>query len=248
MKQDLTRIDCDLIQGYRAPRDVASMALCNPGGQPGRMLFVAASAARGSISSQVAHRLSVEHFLDGITQALLDQRLDAVSATEAGFRVANTSVYSFGHKLAAGGRLAASMVSLFIEAGHLCVGRAGIGSAYLFRDGSLYPFFENPIGGDPFYEYGEALPDDIARKMSLVGAHSVVDVDIASLPLMPADRLVVLSRVLGSHDEKSLAKLFMQNSEKSLLTGKDGKSISNGETLAFGVLVRVGPEAIYLHV
>ena len=56
---------------------------------------------------------------------------------------ANESVYSFGHKLAAGGRMASSLLGIVIEENTIAAGRVGAGSAYLYREGDLFSFFES---------------------------------------------------------------------------------------------------------
>lgn len=63
---------------------------------------------------------------------------------EKAFKAADDSVYQFGHKLAAGGRLSTSLIGLVIEKNLIAAGRVGHGNAYLCREGEVFPFFLKP--------------------------------------------------------------------------------------------------------
>src|SRR5436190_1494747 len=62
----LTHIDCFIFRGNGAPSDSSSFVAVNPRHVPGSLVVANALAARESISSQVACKLALEHFLDGV--------------------------------------------------------------------------------------------------------------------------------------------------------------------------------------
>ena len=175
----LTRLDCHTFRGEQAPKEVSSFVAINPHLQPARAVFAGSSAIRDSVGSQVAYRLALDYFIQGVEECFTEKGLGAsslsaeeltVKVVEDAFRVANTSVYSFGHKLSAGGRMAATLLGVVIDQGRLATGRVGYGSVYLFRNRQLYPFFEPPPGDVERVGDASEFPDDIASlKVSFVG-------------------------------------------------------------------------------
>lgn len=247
----LTRIDC----AFLAPAAWAEMSACvalNPSVKPGSLVFAGAEAARQGISAQVACKLALEHFVSAVldeAEKLAPQATGeedkSTLVLEAAFKNANTSVYSFGHRLAAGGRMAAAVLGLVINETVCAVGRAGPGTAYLFRAGELYPFFER-----------RNLAEGQAAEERLIGAHSIVAVELASVPIQAGDLLVALARTPTTEAEIQLAVLLAeveaeQPARTSLIVEPQLKRMvarlfGDPEALSFGVLARVGPEAIYL--
>jgi serine/threonine protein phosphatase PrpC len=74
--------------------------------------------------------------------ALLSDQI-SLRLLEYAFKNANHSVYTFGHKLAAGGKMAASLLGLALVNDVLTVGRVGDGIGYLVRNGHVFQFFQN---------------------------------------------------------------------------------------------------------
>ena len=238
----LTRLDCHLYRGARAELDGSSFVVLNPSQKPGTVVVSCAAAVRTGIGSQVACKLSLEHFVNGVLDFYgkpHDRAQDTVSSVsvevlEAAFKSANTSVYEFGHKLAAGGRLAACLLGLVIEDDVIAAGRAGAGSAYLFRQGELFPFFETK---------------EIAQgEDTWVGSQSLVTVELASVPIQESDRLVVFSQTLRESQEERLRHVLSDAEELSaeVLELVVKNTVDAPHELAFACAAQLGPKTIYL--
>jgi hypothetical protein len=227
-------------------------------------VFAGATAIRAGLGSQVAYRLALDYFLKGVESHYskvdpmeLSARNDdaVVGVIEDAFRSANSSVYSFGHKLAAGGRMSASLLGLVIENGRLSTGRVGYGTVYLSRKNQLFPFFESGereegtrVGDAPEFPQESAM-----RQRSFVGSNSIVDVELASVALEPGDVLCVFSRALTSLNETLLFECletlrgegFPEEVECEVAERLCNDVFTEPETLSFAAVVSVGPDAIY---
>lgn len=259
----LTRLDCDIFRGRQAVADASSFVAVNPVRKPGRLVFAGSTAVTLGLGSQVAYRLALDYFAQGVAahydtpdarHAELSDEDAVVKVLEDAFRTANASVYGFGHKLAAGGRMAASLLGLVIEGDRFATARVGAGSVYLYRDKQLFPFFssdgvERGVVGDI-----EEFPADLGvQRQSLIGSNSIVDVEVASVTLIAGDVVCAFSRPLSSLNET----LLFQHLE---LLGEDGfprtqpvglaeqlcvDAFTEPETLSFACVAAVGPEVIY---
>lgn len=257
----ISRLDCDIFRGNEVPADSSGFVALNPGPAQARAVFAGTTAVAEGIGSQVAYRLGLEYFVKGVldavpaSQPLSDE--DAVTrVVENAFRTANSSVYNFGHRLAAGGRMAASMIACIVDGRHLVCGRVGFASVYLFREGQLFPLFPNDdvdtsILGDISEEL-VAAPD---QRFSYIGSHAIVDVNIASVHLEPLDTIVSFSRPLTSLNETLLFQYLEMTAE-----GHRGASFSQSvrraedlcldvftepDLVSFCCLLSMGPDAIY---
>jgi hypothetical protein len=263
----LTRIDSSLYRGRKAADDASSYVSLNPLARPSQLVFAGATAIRSGLGSQVAYRLALDYFMKGVESHYvklpaqeLSSRSDesVVSVIEDAFRSANSSVYSFGHKLAAGGRMSASLLGLVIESGRLSTGRVGYGSVYLFRKKQLFPFFEHPER-DESTKVGDAaeFPDEATmRQRAFVGSNSIVDVELASVVLEPGDVLCVFSRPLTSLNETLLFECLETLHGEGFPDDFEGgvsevaERICNDvftepESLSFAAIISVGPDVIY---
>lgn len=255
-----TRLDCHIFRGEEAANDSSSFVALNPFMVPSRMVFAGSSAARGSIGSQVAYRLALDYFVKGVETSFGaapskdggDER--AVKALEEAFRSANSSVYSFGHKLSAGGRMAASLLGFVIEGGRLATGRVGFGSVYLFRNNQLYPFFEAPEGETERIGDAAEFPDDYAnRKYSFIGSNALVDVDLASVELRGDDVICAFSRPLTTLNETLLFESLESLRGEGMLSQKQGEAamrlctevFTEPETVSYALVATIGPDTIY---
>lgn len=255
----LTRLDCHLFRGERAAHDVSSFIALNPCLEPSRLVFAGSSAARDSLGSQVAYRLAIDYFVSGIqgfyetpSRAKGEERV--VKALEEAFRSANSSVYSFGHKLSAGGRMAASLLGVVIEEGKFASGRVGFGSVYLYRGNQLYPFFETPQGESEKVGDAQEFPGDLAtRKYSFIGSNSLVDVELASVELQGEDIVCVFSRPLTGLNETLLFECLETLRSEGFpieklpdIADRVCRDVfTEPETLSFALVAAVGPDAIY---
>lgn len=258
-----SRLDCHLFRGDNALKDGSSFVAVNPLVKPAQLVFAGSSAIRESLGSQVAYRLALDYFVVGVerhytssagsTRALGDED-GVVAVLEEAFRCANSSVYGFGHKLAAGGRMAASLLGLVIEEGRLATGRVGYGSVYLFRKGQLFPFFEAPESGDARVGDVPEHPSDFEGRMrAFVGANAMVDVELASVVLQPEDIVCVFSRSLTTLNETILFE-FLENLSLEERLSRAGSDIAERlclevftepESLSFAMVACVGPQAIF---
>lgn len=244
----LTRIDCQIFRGPEATPDRSLYAVINPTREPGSLVVAGAIAARDNLGGQVASRLALEHFVESILNAssaaptavtATMQPTEAedrcVSLIEGAFRSANTSVYEFGHKLAAGGRMAASLIGFYIRDRVIAAGRAGSVSAYLLRDGEVCPFFTDSEPGEKVTGY--------------VGENSVVTVELSSIELRAHDVIIALPTILAQEQRAILTgyALRPRSEEGSPLAPLVESLYLNTEQVAFVLQAQVGPEVIYLN-
>ncbi|MBX7143081.1 MAG: protein phosphatase 2C domain-containing protein [Oligoflexia bacterium] len=247
----ITRIDCSFL----CPQERADYATCvmlNPSAEPGSLVFAGSVAARESIGAQVACKLALEHFVEGVLDFFTRRRveqgalsLEALSTAvlENAFKSANTSVYAFGHRLAAAGRMAASLLGLVVQDTTVAAGRVGPGAVYLFRDGELFPFFEE-----------RQFSNRDIESERLIGAHSIVSVELSSISIAPRDVLFAISEPLSKDQELQLAVLLaeLQSLESTAATVEDysrrvSKRLFGVErSFDFQLLALAGPEAVLL--
>ena len=102
----LTHINCNLFRGAGASNDSSSYVALNPSRAPGSLVLGVSIAARQSLSNQVACKLGLEHFIDGVL-AYYDELPSSDSDGEEGaesnpiglevlesaFKKANSKVY-----------------------------------------------------------------------------------------------------------------------------------------------------------
>jgi len=258
-----TRLDCHLFRGESAAKDGSSFIAVNPLLKPSQVVFAGSSAVRDSVASHVAYRLALDYFLVGVehhytssagTARALGDEDGVVSVLEEAFRSANTSVYGFGHKMAAGGRMAASLLGVVIEGGRLATGRVGYGSVYLFRNGQLFPFFESPQVGESKVGDAQEHPSEYeSRMMAFIGSNAMVDVELASVELLPEDIVCVFSRPLTTLNETLLFEFLDNLQIDSRIASKNpdiaerlcADVFTEPETISFALVACVGPEAIF---
>ncbi len=249
-KKDLTRmacthLDCHTFRGANALLDTSSFVSFNPHCSPGNLVIAGARAVKQSIGSQVACKLSLEHFVEGILDYFSGNFSDedfveaepSLRALEAAFKRANKSVYSFGHSLAAGGRMAAAFIGLVLEEETIASGRVGNGSAYLYRAGELFPFFDSADEATQEHQEG------------YLGTQSLVSVELASVAIEPGDVLYVFSQELSESEEAELISLSQDmdfNSPGNPISEICRFLFDSPDDVAFATLTRVGPETIYL--
>lgn len=249
-RMSLTRIDCSLSTG--SVQGGASYSLLNPAKQPGCLVSSYVEAARAGLGSQVACAVSIEAFTTAILSPELELCQPVEFAHDAGqltleletqadrnlkilefaFRSANLSAYEFGHKLSAGGRLAANMLSMVIKDDVLAVGRVGSGEVYLSRQNRVFPFFEGNNNGNGVNNY--------------IGSNSIVNVELASIPITEGDRVVMSSKRLVAEAliviEHELHRDFCIQSADALVE----RLYPTSGSIPFLMVAYIGPKAIYL--
>jgi hypothetical protein len=246
----LTKIDCNFFRGESSVAETSSFVAVNAGKTPGSFVAAGAWAVRDGIGSQVASKLALEHFVEGVLQFYESGKTYtplegeeppsevSLQVLETAFRAANAAVFEFGTKLAAGGRMSASLIALVMEAESLAAARAGGGTAYLYRAGEIFSFFEQ----------NERKADDPTLGY-YIGAQPLVSVELAAVPLQESDTIFVFPCSLTSAQETALKEFagvidFTRPESCELLCrrlfGEDGI------VLPFAIAARLGPEVIYL--
>lgn len=261
---NITRLDCDIFRGAHALADASAYVALNPGICPAQMVFAGSTAAIQGVGAQVAYRLAIDYFVEGMldhfsghtreTLSTSEDTESVVKALESAFRTANASVYGFGHKLAAGGRMAASLLALMVDRRQFAAARVGRGSVYLFRNKQLFPFFssegvDRSVVGD-VEEYASEIA---SQKHAFVGSHSIIDVEVASVVLHPGDYVVAFSRPLSTFNETLLfqhLEVINEGGFPELQPLRMAEQMcldvfAQAETLSFACMIGLGPEAIY---
>ena len=240
----LTKIDCQIYRSQGINPDASLYAVLNPSKEPGSLVAAGTIAARENIGGQVACRLALEHFLNVILEIgearklaseTVQEREDAcLDAIENAFRRANTSVYEFGHKLAAGGRMAASLIGFYISERVVAVGRAGNVSAYLLRAGEICPFFTDSLSAQ--------------RETGFIGENSVVTVELSSIVLKEHDKVVAFPSLLSQEQLVRLKGVAFRLGlgERVTLDTLVAEIYSDQEEIPFVLEAEIGPEVIYL--
>lgn len=257
----ISRLDCDIFRGEGVVPDASSYVALNPGLERAQAAFVGATAVAEGIGSQVAYTLGLEYFVKGLLESSSEggsfaNEEQITNVLEDAFRIANSSVYNFGHKLAAGGRMAASMMACVVSGASLVAGRVGSSSVYLYRDAQLFPLFPSDgVDTTVIGDIGEELVSVPDQRLSYIGAHAIVDVSIASVNMEPGDTVVIFSRPLTGLNET----LLFQYLETTADTGSDGEFgrqvrraedlcldvFTDPDTVSFCCLLSMGPDTIY---
>ncbi len=243
----ITRIDCHFINSSTFLEGSSSFVTLNPLIEPGTVVAAGSSVSSHNIGSQVACRLAIQHFTEGVldvfdaSQSWPDEerRSLALDVLERSFKRANSSIYSFGHKLAAGGRLATSLIGLVISQGMVATARAGSGSAFLLRDGEFHPFFER--------EGTQNLPTGHTAASSQVGANSLVTVELASIAMMERDYVLLFSNTPTELELKRMTVIASGLDSEPNPAEVLVRRVFNEERIPnFAFLIKIGPESIYL--
>ena len=250
-----TRLDCAVLKNERVNSDSSFCALFNPQKRPGSLSFVGSIAARESIGGQVASKLALEHFIEGIIDFYRNVQgsrpargleressivtVENIEAIEAAFKRANSSVYNFGHKLAAGGRMAASLIGASLQENVISIGKVGQACAYLCRGTELYPFFE--INSE------EGLAEN-GSVGSFVGVASLVSVQLSSVQIEEGDLLFFSSDALSEGYLNRFFRIMDEREGGNLISCDEilRKLYPRGIEIEFAVLIQVGPDAIFL--
>lgn len=239
---------CFTYRGQDQSLETSNYVLFNPLGRPGCAVMAGSCAANDSIGSQVACGLALEHFTKSLQQYFIENERTVgdedycLHALETAFRDANRNVYSFGHSLAAGGRMAAKFLALVylkdsVGNGTFCAGRVGTGSAYLHRDGELFPFFE------PSYSSQRETTENY------LGANSLVSVDLANVPVEEGDTVYLFSDPLdgmGEHELRSLAAEMISPKVENPAVELTRFLYDVPTSVAFSFVLQVGKRGLFL--
>lgn len=239
----LTKIDCDFFGIRRAGQQLSSYIALNPTLCPGNLVVAESSAVQETIGSQVACRVALEHFVDGVLRFFGDRDnvasenravLISEEVLEAAFKRANQAVYELGHKLAAGNRMAASLIGLVVQDQGVTAARVGGRGAYLVRGNKIFPFFDDSAQGN---------------KSSLIGAGKSVVVELASIALQPFDGIVIFSKALTVRELRRWNSLLPSFDWEVDGVAEKLRNIvfgSRADQVDFSATIRIGPGVVYL--
>ena len=247
-----------VVDERRAPCRVAAFTLCCPG-NPLLLSFV--EGVSGNITSQIAVQLS--H--DAIAERALEFACELSRAPESlaggddplslrfvreALKAANTGVYEYSHRMAAGGQVSATGFVASFDGVKFGLGQVGSYETYVWRSGQL----------EPFYDYSEEVLDSsregILRRF--IGANAQILVDLAAVNVRQGDIVVltsmcreerfpaVVERVLSTTDSLADAAVAVASEVARLcLIEGEGRSFAfQGNALA--LLVRIGKPFIEL--
>jgi len=217
----LSKINCSVFRSSQGLSD-SSYVLLNPLATPGCLLSGYSAVKDPGVGSQLAARLALEHFIEGVLnsanvrpivagQAGEDSERFNLKVIEDAFRDANHSVYELAHKLAAGGRLYASLIGFMIFNGVVSAGRVGNAALYLVRDGEVHPFFVDQNNAHSIYAF-ERLG---------VGANSVVNIELSSISLQGGDRIILAHQSLNQESQQLLLRGIKRHDLATLKVSKD---------------------------
>lgn len=195
----------------------------NPNIKPGTAYLVGASPLRSKLGSQVAARLAIDKFLESLPDnENVDDRL------EKAFSAANSAIYEFGHKLAAGGRMSTTLIALCVENGEAHCARVSGGDVLLYRKGDLFSFFDSP-----------PIDSDAG-----LGGASLVSVQLSNIELNEFDRIIFLSNRLPSERKPRLLDYLEvdRGDSKGLL--RDVFPFPDEQD--FVGIINIGPNVIFL--
>lgn len=231
----LTKFDSNFYRGKQVVPTMSSYVAFNVGCQPGRLVMAGSVASQANLGGQIAAKLCLEH----LSESILDcyEKIDSDEGVEEGnilersLKNANIAVYNFGHQLAAGGRLASSLLVLVIENERIISGRVGSMGAYLYRKGNIYPFFVNKECTD-----------------TCIGVNSKVLVETAEVEAQPYDSVFLFSKLLSESQEQLLARsLGGIQGRVDFDLDKIVKNIfPDSDNVEFAQVVCIGPKTLFL--
>ena len=231
----LTKFDSNFYRGKQVVPTMSSYVAFNVGRQPGRLVMAGSVASQASLGSQIAAKLCLEHLSDSILDCYekmdANEDVEEENILERSLKRANIAVYNFGHQLAAGGRLASSLLVLVIENERIISGRVGSMGAYLYRKGNIYPFFVNKECTD-----------------TCIGVNSKVLVETAEVEAQPYDSVFLFSRLLSESQERLLEKLLggIQGRVDFDLDKLVENIFIDSNNVEFSQVVCIGPETVFL--
>lgn len=232
----LSWVEVDIFRGHSVSLDRSEYCLWNPWVSPGDFSFCFSASTRESIGSQVASRLAMQHFFQGVSEAAGNVSADvsAKQVIQSGFSQANNSVYTFGHSMAAGGMVSAALLGFCVREGGAAAGRVGAGQVYLLRNGEMVPLFEevSPLDND-----------------QLVGSRPKVSVEVGSLEVKASDRFILCPREFSFREKREaeeLARDILIEPRMKSAAEVAGFLFEKPKEVPFFALVEIGPETHFL--
>ena len=233
----LTRIDC-LTYNEKSEQGFYEV-IFNPLMVPGCAVIALSSPASRAIGSQVATQLALQYFVEGIMDFCKLNCKDNKSKNlshdliASGLKNANRSVYDFGHKLSAGGRMKAFLTTLAISNNVASVARVGGGDVYLYRQNHLYSFFDD---------------SQKEENNSNVGQNSLISVQFSDIDLEKNDKLILFPYSL-SEKEIQICENYINKAKflnQIIFDKMLAKILKENNDLKTSMLAQIGEDAIFL--
>jgi hypothetical protein len=146
LKSALPLLSLATFFGRQVPRDVVNFSAFSTWPRGAVATLAVATARQPNLSCQVASKLALERYTHTICSSrrhpLQQGQINEASFLERAVRDSNQYIYQFAHKLAAGGKTAASLMGVLCGQNVVSIVRSGDGSAFLIRGKKLFPFFD----------------------------------------------------------------------------------------------------------
>lgn len=171
------------VAGTSAP--LASAIFLSLGLKPSPVLAGVFEGVTVGLGSQIAVTMARDGVITegpAAAASFAGTETEALEIVRSVFREANTRVYEYGHRMAAGGQVSAKGIVAVFDGERMSIGQAGECQSFLWRGGKLMPFFaesgtkERPSGG-------------VLERF--VGANAKILVDLATVKVRDGDVLVV---------------------------------------------------------
>lgn len=236
----LTRIDC-LTYSSNSKQGFCEV-IFNPLMIPGCAVMALSSPATSALGSQVATQLALQYFVEGIND-FCGANVENIKKSSknlshdivaSGLKNANRSVYDFGHKLSAGGRMKAFLTTLAISNNVASVAKVGGGDVYLYRQKHLYSFFDD---------------SQKEENSSNVGQNSIISVQFSDIDLEKNDKLLLFPYSL-SEKEIEICEKFINKADflnQVIFDKLISKILKENEKIKTSMLVQIGEDSIFLN-
>jgi PPM family protein phosphatase len=162
-------------------------------------VFVVADGMGGAQAGEVASRIAIETFEQGLPQeGPAEDRLAAV------VQKANRQIYELSHAAEEHAGMGTTVTAAYLDDGHVAIAHVGDSRAYMFRDGELVRLTRDHSLVDELVQRGKLTEEEALEhpQRSIItralGIEMLVQVDTWSYPVQPADVLLLCSDGLTS--------------------------------------------------
>jgi len=199
--------------------------------QPSPLVVGCFEGGKAGIGSQIAVRMSREACVRVALECQSQEGLDIVRNV---LSEANQQVYQYGHRMAAGGQIAARGVVGVFDGDKMYLGQVGSFGHYLWRNNALHPFYE------PAKDEQEGV---LTR---FIGANAKVLVDLASVNLKNGDLVISTTLAAGAELEATIKELLQEQKSVRVLSrrlanlGFAAKAGTAAKAPGFAALIAVG--------
>ena len=162
-------------------------------------VFVVADGMGGAQAGEVASRIAIETFEQGLPQeGPAEDRLAVV------VQKANRQIFELSHAAEEHAGMGTTLTAAYLDDAHVAIAHVGDSRAYMFRDGELVRLTRDHSLVDELVQRGKLTEEEALEhpQRSIItralGIEMVVQVDTWSYPVQPADVLLLCSDGLTS--------------------------------------------------